>query len=159
MNLAIAYMQSPVGLLRLQGLSGSLLRIDFVEAQEDDAIDEESLSEAIKQLNEYFEGRRTEFDLSVHAVGTHFQQNVWDEIKKIPYGSTWSYEILARHLGDIKVIRAAASANGRNPLPIVIPCHRVIGKNGTLTGYSGGLHRKKWLLDFEQRDSRPKFSW
>ena len=156
MTLSITYMESPIGLLRLQGLAGSLLRIDFVETKEDDALDETSLLGAVTQLSEYFLGMRTGFDIPVHAVGTHFQQNVWDEIKHIPYGSTWSYEWLARKLGDIKVIRAAASANGRNPLPIVIPCHRIIGKSGALTGYSGGLHRKKWLLDFEQRDSQPK---
>jgi methylated-DNA-[protein]-cysteine S-methyltransferase len=156
MDLSIAYMQSPVGILRLQGLAGALLRIDYVDAIENDAQHEETLLQAKWQLEEYFEGKRTTFGLSIHAVGTHFQQNVWDEIKRIPYGTTWSYEWLARNLGDIKVIRAAASANGRNPLPIVIPCHRIIGKSGALTGYSGGLHRKKWLLDFEQRDSQPK---
>lgn len=156
MRLSVCYMESPLGLLRLQGLAGSLLRIDFVESRENEEVDEASLTAAVRQLNEYFQGMRKYFDLPVHAVGTHFQQNVWDEIKKIPYGSTWSYELLARRLGDIKVIRAAASANGRNPLPIVIPCHRIIGKSGALTGYSGGLHRKKWLLDFEQRDSQPK---
>lgn len=156
MNLAIAYMPSPLGTLRLQGLAGSLLRIDFVENAENDAHHEDALQHAMLQLQEYFAGERTVFDLSIHAVGTHFQQNVWDEIRKIPYGNTWSYELLARQLGDVKVIRAAASANGRNPLPIVIPCHRIIGKSGALTGYSGGLNRKKWLLDFEQRDSRPR---
>jgi methylated-DNA-[protein]-cysteine S-methyltransferase len=159
MNLSIAYMQSPIGLLRLQGLAESLLRIDFVEEEANDAQNDASLITAVQQLTEYFNGTRTVFELSIHAIGTHFQQNVWDEIKNIPYGTTWSYELLARRLGDIKVIRAAASANGRNPLPIVIPCHRIIGKSGALTGYSGGLHRKKWLLDFEQRDSRPKFLW
>lgn len=156
MRLSVCYMESPLGLLRLQGLAGSLLRIDFVESRENEEVDEASLTAAVRQLNEYFQGMRKDFDLPVHAVGTHFQQNVWDEIKRIPYGTTWSYEWLARNLGDIKVIRAAASANGRNPLPIVIPCHRIIGKSGALTGYSGGLHRKKWLLDFEQRDSQPK---
>jgi methylated-DNA-[protein]-cysteine S-methyltransferase len=156
MNLSLRYMESPIGLLRLQGLAGSLLRIDFVEQIEDDERDAETLSTAVNQLQEYFDGKRTTFELPVHAVGTHFQQNVWDELQKIPYGVTYSYETLARRLGDVKVIRAAASANGKNPLPIIIPCHRVIGKDGTLTGYSGGLRRKKWLLDFEQRDQKPK---
>lgn len=156
MRISISYMDTPLGLLRLQGLAATLLRIDFADAHAGDSVNEEDLHTARTQLDEYFKGERESFELSMHATGTHFQQNVWEEVMKLPYGKTSSYEDLARRLGDIKVIRAAASANGRNPLPIVVPCHRIIGKDGSMTGYSGGIWRKKWLLDFEQRVTQPK---
>lgn len=132
-----------------------LSRLDFVEGPSSDTINSESLQRAIEQLNEYFEGTRKEFKLYLSPSGTHFQKNVWAAVSRIPYGATCSYEDIAKALGDIKVIRAAAAANGRNPLPIVIPCHRIIGKDGSLTGYSGGLWRKKWLLELESREKQP----
>jgi methylated-DNA-[protein]-cysteine S-methyltransferase len=147
--LEVGYMESPVGLLRIQAGEMGVERIDFVEEISDEEMPGPLLFEARKQLRDYFAGERRVFQLPLHAVGTHFQMNVWDELIKIPFAKTLSYEDVARKLGDVKVIRAAASANGRNPLPIIIPCHRVIGKNGKLTGYSGGLSRKKWLLEFE----------
>ena len=113
------------------------------------------LLQVTNQLNEYFDGKRMRFEIPVHADGTHFQMNVWDQLIQIHYGHTWSYEDLAKRLGDKKVIRAAATANGRNPIPIIIPCHRVIGKDGTLTGYSGGLWRKKYLLELELGQKAP----
>lgn len=103
------------------------------------------------QLDEFFSGSRKKFDLPLQQEGTNFQQRVWNELLDIPYGSTINYRQLAQRLGDVKSIRAAASANGRNKLNIVIPCHRVIGSDGSLTGYSGGLSRKKWLLDHENK--------
>ncbi|TYP76227.1 methylated-DNA--[protein]-cysteine S-methyltransferase [Aquimarina intermedia] len=105
--------------------------------------------EAIKQVKEYFDGRRKTFDLPLHPSGTSFQKKVWAALSKIPYGQTVSYLDVAKQLGDPKVIRAAASANGKNPLWIIVPCHRVIGSDGSLTGYAGGLWRKKWLLEHE----------
>lgn len=105
------------------------------------------------QLKEYFLGDRKQFDLSLEIEGTEFQKKVWNELLKIPYGRTISYKELALRLGDVKVIRAAASANGANPLPIVIPCHRVIGSDGSLIGYGGGLEIKEKLLILE--GSRP----
>jgi methylated-DNA-[protein]-cysteine S-methyltransferase len=120
-----------------------------------DAINEESLQRAKEQLEEYFNGGRKEFKIYLSPSGTNFQKNVWAAVREIAFGKTCSYEDIAKSLGDIKVIRAAAAANGKNPLPIVIPCHRVIGKDGSLTGYSGGLWRKKWLLDLEQREHQP----
>lgn len=107
------------------------------------------LKQLVKQLNEYFEGNRTRFTVKLNPEGTDFQKRVWQELQAIPYGKTMSYLDLSKKLGDVKAIRAVAKANGKNPLWIVVPCHRVIGSNGSLTGYAGGLHRKKWLLNHE----------
>lgn len=109
----------------------------------------EVLEDAVYQLREYFEGIRKEFSLTLNPDGTEFQKSVWRALERIPYGKTISYLELSKTLGDPKAIRAVASANGKNPLWIVVPCHRVIGSDGSLTGYAGGLHRKKWLLDHE----------
>lgn len=107
------------------------------------------LQDAVTQLNAYFDGKRTHFDFKLNPKGTNFQQKVWKGLLDIPYGKTVSYMDLSKKLGDIKAIRAVASANGKNPLWIVVPCHRVIGTDGSLTGYAGGLWRKKWLLEHE----------
>lgn len=107
------------------------------------------MQNAIEELQEYFEGNRTHFTFKIQPKGTDFQQKVWQELINIPYGKTISYLDLAKKLGDVKAIRAVASANGKNPLWIVVPCHRVIGTDGSLTGYAGGLWRKKWLLEHE----------
>ena len=107
------------------------------------------LKQAVEQLQDYFDGKRTTFSFKINPTGTEFQKKVWQELLKIPYGKTYSYLELSKKLGDVKAIRAVATANGKNPLWIVIPCHRVIGSDGSLTGYAGGLWRKKWLLDHE----------
>ncbi len=107
------------------------------------------LLEAIQQLKAYFKGTLKHFSLPLNPQGTPFQQRVWKGLLQIPYGKTLSYSAFAQQLGDIKAIRAVASANGKNPISIVIPCHRVIGKDGSLTGYGGGLWRKEWLLTHE----------
>jgi methylated-DNA-[protein]-cysteine S-methyltransferase len=107
------------------------------------------LKEAVIQLNEYFEGKRTDFDFKLNPKGTDFQKKVWNSLLQIPYGKTRTYMEQSKILGDVKAIRAVASANGKNPLWIVVPCHRVIGTDGSLTGYAGGLWRKKWLLEHE----------
>nr|WP_247672703.1 methylated-DNA--[protein]-cysteine S-methyltransferase [Aquimarina sp. MMG016] len=107
------------------------------------------LQDGALQLQEYFQGNRTDFDLKLNPAGTDFQKKVWDELLNIPFGKTTTYLDMAKRLGDPKCIRAAASANGKNPLWIIVPCHRVIGSDGSLTGYAGGLWRKKWLLDHE----------
>jgi methylated-DNA-[protein]-cysteine S-methyltransferase len=101
------------------------------------------------QLDAYFAGELSEFDLPLAPHGTPFQRRVWDELARIPFGETTSYSELARRLGDPKLVRAVGLANGRNPIAIVIPCHRVIGADGSLVGYGGGLDRKRWLLDHE----------
>lgn len=108
------------------------------------------LAAAEEQLTAYFAGDLKEFDLPLGAVGTAFQQRVWAELVKIPYGQTWSYLEVAERLGDRKAVRAVGLANGRNPIAIVVPCHRVIGANGKLTGYAGGLWRKERLLSLER---------
>ena len=107
--------------------------------------------QAIEQLIQYFQGQRRTFDLPINQHGTDFQQKVWHELVNIPYGKTISYLELSRRLGDPKVIRAAASANGKNNICIIVPCHRVIGSNRELVGYAGGLGRKKWLLQLENK--------
>lgn len=104
---------------------------------------------AVGQVREYFAGERTEFDLPLAAVGTQFQRRVWAALREIPFGVTWSYGQLALHIGQPTASRAVGLANGRNPIAIVVPCHRVIGASGTLTGYAGGIERKRWLLDHE----------
>ncbi|WP_369765890.1 methylated-DNA--[protein]-cysteine S-methyltransferase [Flavobacterium sp. WC2429] len=107
------------------------------------------LQEAVSQLNAYFDGERTSFDFKLNPKGTDFQKKVWNALLEIPYGKTRTYLEQSKLLGDVKAIRAVASANGKNPLWVVVPCHRVIGSDGSLTGYAGGLWRKKWLLEHE----------
>jgi methylated-DNA-[protein]-cysteine S-methyltransferase len=107
--------------------------------------------QAVEQLIEYFHGQRRIFELPISQEGTPFQQKVWNELMNIPYGKTISYLEMSRRLGDPKVIRAAAAANGKNNVAIIVPCHRVIGSNNTLVGYAGGLPRKKWLLQHENK--------
>lgn len=108
-----------------------------------------NLQECAQQLTEYFKGDRNVFNLKLSAKGTPFQQNVWSNLLTIPYGKTITYLEQAKQIGNVKSIRAVAAANAKNPLWIIIPCHRVIGSNGSLTGYAGGLWRKKWLLNHE----------
>jgi methylated-DNA-[protein]-cysteine S-methyltransferase len=107
------------------------------------------LLDAKRQLLEYFSGSRKEFDLPLQQEGTEFQQKVWAELYKIPFSETISYLELAKRLGDVKCIRAAGTANGKNKIAVIVPCHRVIGSDGSLTGYAGGMHRKDWLLRHE----------
>ena len=111
------------------------------------------LLEVVAQLNEYFQGKRTNFDCELNPQGTDFQKRVWAALLDIPFGKTRTYLKQAKILGDVKAIRAVASANGKNPLWIIVPCHRVIGSDGSLTGYAGGLWRKKWLLEHENPTS------
>lgn len=108
-----------------------------------------SLQPAVSQISDYFSGNRNTFDFKINPHGTDFQKKVWQALLEIPFGKTISYHQLSAKLGDVKAIRAVASANGKNPLWIVVPCHRVIGSDGSLTGYAGGLWRKKWLLEHE----------
>jgi methylated-DNA-[protein]-cysteine S-methyltransferase len=110
------------------------------------------LSAAVRQLTEYFSGARCEFDLPLRLHGTTFQTRVWHKLTEIPYGQTWSYGQLARRIDQPSASRAVGLANGRNPIAILVPCHRVIGADGSLTGYGGGIERKRWLLAHEGRD-------
>jgi O-6-methylguanine DNA methyltransferase len=113
------------------------------------------LDQATEQLRAYFAGQITTFDLALHAPGTPFQQRVWEALRTIPYGRTVTYGELAEFLGQPTASRAVGLANGRNPISIVVPCHRVIGANGSMTGYGGGIARKRWLLDFERSQAQP----
>ena len=145
-----AFIQTPLGIAKLEGDTNGLTSIIVLDTDETltDIIPPD-LEEAAYQLKEYFEGSRTQFDLTLNPSGTDFQKSVWKALQDIPYGKTVTYLDLSKTLGDVKAIRAVASANGKNPLWIVVPCHRVIGSDGSLTGYAGGLHRKKWLLEHE----------
>jgi methylated-DNA-[protein]-cysteine S-methyltransferase len=109
----------------------------------------EILGRAREQLTEYFDRKRTTFDLPLEALGSQFEHRVWNALRLIPYGTTMSYSELAKQLGDVFATRAVAAANGKNPIPIIIPCHRVVGAKGELTGFGGGLDRKRWLLEHE----------
>ena len=145
------YINSPLGITKIIGDQDGIAVISVADAGSEDisAAIPEVLREAVSQLQEYFAGKRTDFNLKLNPKGTEFQQKVWKSLLEIPYGKTVSYMDQTKKLGDVKAIRAVASANGKNPLWIVVPCHRVIGTNGSLTGYAGGLSRKKWLLEHE----------
>lgn len=150
----IVYYHSPIGCILLEAEDEQLTVVSF---RDDIAITETgtttsaALQTTIKQLDEYFAGTRKQFDLPLSPQGTAFQQKVWDQLIKIPYAETVTYLHMAKRLGNVKSIRAAASANGKNPIGIIIPCHRVVGADGKLTGYAGGLHRKQWLLEHEAK--------
>lgn len=159
MNINITYYQSPVGTLEIRSLDDAITHVLFVNSKKAVKIDEATLSfnkppstvikTCISQLDEYFAGTRTVFDMHTLQAGTVFQQTVWAELGHIPYGRTISYLELSKRIGHVKAIRAVGTANGNNSISIIIPCHRVIGSNGDLIGYSGDLWRKKWLLDHE----------
>lgn len=151
------YYQSPVGLIRVSGTDQYVSEMSFIDTAQAPPTDpqKKQLSpmalSAIEQLIQYFGGQRRQFDFPISQEGTEFQQRVWHELSNIPFGKTISYLDLAKRLGDTKVIRAAASANGKNNVAIVVPCHRVIGSKNDLVGYAGGLWRKRWLLEHENK--------
>ena len=145
-----AIINTPLGITEIQGDENGISKIYIrEEAVEITSKIPSELEKAAIQLQEYFEGKRTHFTFLLHPSGTEFQKKVWQELLNIPFGKTCSYLELSKKLGDVKAIRAVAAANGKNPLWIVVPCHRVIGADGSLTGYAGGLWRKKWLLEHE----------
>lgn len=152
-NLVTTYYKSPIGHLEIKGNKNGIQSILFIE--EDSSFKATStscikeLQDCVQQLDEYFNKNRTEFTLKLNPKGTNFQQKVWKALQKVSFGKTRSYLEQSKELGDIKAIRAVASSNGKNPISIVIPCHRIIGSDGSLTGYAGGLWRKKWLLEHE----------
>ncbi len=145
-----AYIKTPVGMAEISGDENGVSVIHVMDSEQSATKKIPAvLKEAVLQLAEYFEGKRHEFTFKMNPKGSDFQKSVWNELLKIPYGKTVSYMDITKKLGDVKAIRAVASANGKNPLWIVVPCHRVIGTDGSLTGYAGGLWRKKWLLEHE----------
>jgi methylated-DNA-[protein]-cysteine S-methyltransferase len=154
---------SPIGPLTLVAAGGQLtgLYMDMQSHRPGDGVlgqpgdpAAEPFASAAAQLDAYFSGLLTEFDLPLAPDGTPFQRRVWAELQQIPYGETWSYAKLASAIGSPAAVRAVGLANGRNPIALVIPCHRVIGSDGSLTGYGGGLPRKRYLLDLESAQSR-----
>ena len=151
MKLFTTYYSSPLGWVKTQCTEEHVVLIHFVEEAGLENDDTELLKQTVKQLDEYFQGKRKDFDLPIAQQGSPFQNNVWNHLIKIPFGKTMSYLQLSKWIGDVKAIRAIASANGKNNLAIVVPCHRVIGSNASLVGYTGGLWRKKWLLEHETK--------
>ena len=144
-----AIVSTPLGTACIIGDADGIQSFKLVEVQKPSESIPALLQPVCKQLEEYFGGTRKEFDLKLNPQGTDFQKKVWNALKEIPFGKTKSYMEMARELGDPKAVRAVAAANGKNPLWIILPCHRVIGSDGDLRGYAGGLDRKKWLLNHE----------
>jgi len=148
------YYKTPIGIAEIIGDENG---IQFISVKDEDTFTGNETAQKVpqclhdckQQLDEYFQGTRTKFELKLNPQGTDFQKQVWQELLNIPFGKTRSYMEQTKQIGDPKAIRAVASANGKNPIWIVIPCHRVIGSDGSLTGYAGGVWRKKWLLDHE----------
>jgi methylated-DNA-[protein]-cysteine S-methyltransferase len=147
------FLSSPVGTIKATANERAVTAIAFVdgEASRPVGVPLPVLERCASQLKEYFEGARREFDFPVEQAGTEFQQRVWRELSKIPYGNTICYGEQAARIGNAKAARAVGLTNGKNNVSIVVPCHRVVGKNGSLTGYAGGLWRKQWLLEHERK--------
>lgn len=153
------YLDTPIGELLVAGDDDGVGMVGFPEGsmrrepEPDWIFNEKELAEACRQLSEYFAGQRKRFELKLNPSGTEFQRQVLDELVKIPYGTTVSYSDIARRIGRPKAVRAVGAANGRNPIPVIIPCHRVIGAHGDLTGFGGGLPTKEALLRLELENS------
>jgi len=157
-NTAITFLDTPIGKLKIVGDQEAIKLVAFTDEEErsTDGIVPNVVRTCKFQLKEYFEGTRKVFEVPLAPEGTDFQKEVWTKLDEIPFGKTTTYALQARKLGDLKKIRAVGTANGKNPIAIIIPCHRVIGTDGSLTGYAGGLHRKEWLLKHEH--SLPGFN-
>lgn len=151
-NLEQTLYYSPLGLIKIIANASGIIQIDFVDKKMktvSQKTENKHLKECIKQIDEYFQGKRKKFELKLNLQGTDFQKIVWKELLKIPFGKTISYGEVAKRIKNPKAVRAVGQAIGKNPISIVVPCHRVIGSDGNLTGYASGLHRKKWLLKHE----------
>jgi methylated-DNA-[protein]-cysteine S-methyltransferase len=143
------YYESPLGWVKVVGSEDAILSVEFVDEPGGEMATSSPVDLALEQLSEYFQGIRRTFDIPLTLEGTDFQRNVWQELMKIPYGQCTTYQAIADRIGKPKAVRAVGAANGRNPISILVPCHRVIGSDGKLTGYGGGIWRKKWLLVHE----------
>ena len=148
-DLAFTYFKSPLGMIELSATENGISSLYFVSEATQKSVPNKILSDCVKQLEEYFENKRKEFSIPLDMQGTDFQQKVWNELLNIPFGKTISYLQLAKRLGDAKSIRAVGGANGKNPVSIIVPCHRVIGAGGALGGYGGNLQLKRELLRAE----------
>ena len=148
--MAYCFIETPLGHAKIIGDANGISSVSVLDTKEElSEIIPESLLDCATQLKAYFNNQLKIFNLKLNPQGTTFQKKVWQQLQLIPFGKTISYLQLSKQLGDVKAIRAVASANGKNPLWIIVPCHRVIGSDGSLTGYAGGLHRKQWLLNHE----------
>lgn len=151
-----AYYKSPVGYAEITANERAILSVNLIaQPRKQEPVDEGRLengviTQCIKELDEYFAGKRKKFSVKLEKRGTDFQKKVWNALEKIPFGKTVSYEDIAVAVGNAKAVRAVGLANGKNPHWVIVPCHRVIGKNKKLVGYAGGLERKQWLLEHEQ---------
>ena len=154
-----AYYKSPIGNLRIISNERDIIKIEFTDDFFKMKMIPYQIQNCINQLDEYFKGERKVFKVGINPAGTEFQAKVWNQLLKIPYGKTISYLDQAKALGNEKAIRAIASANGKNPIPIIISCHRVIGTNGSLTGYAGGVLKKQWLLEHEGAIKQKSLFW
>lgn len=151
-----SYYQSPIGLIEIKSIDEKICSVLFTETESEPSYHNSLINaECIKQLKEYFAGTRFTFDLPIIQDGTLFQKQVWHNLLTIPYGTTTSYGQLAKQIGDVKSVRAVGTTNGKNKIAIIVPCHRVIGSDGSLTGYAGELWRKEWLLKHEIEHSEP----
>ena len=150
MSKKLTYYKTPIGTAKIEGDENGISSIIVLDKEIETSKDvPDCLQECVRQLDEYFNNKRTNFNLKLNPTGTDFQRKVWNELLNVPYGKSRSYLEQSKILGDVKAIRAVASANGKNPIWIIIPCHRIIGTDGSLTGYAGGIWRKKWLLVHE----------
>lgn len=154
MKANIGYYNSPIGILEIIESNGYIIELKFIEEKNENQneIFSDEINKCVNQLEEYFSGKRVDFDIKIKFLkGTEFQKSVWNSLIEIPYGETVSYKYIAEKIGNPKAVRAVGEANNKNPIPIIIPCHRVIGKNGSLTGYAGGLKTKEYLLNIERK--------
>lgn len=148
-NVYYAYYESPIGFVEIGGTTTSITSLNFVDSARKAYESHSYVNKIARQVAEYFEGTRREFKVDIHFSGTDFQERVWRELLAVPYGQFASYQDIAKAVGNPKAVRAVGAANGRNPISLIVPCHRIIGKNRKLVGYGGGLWRKAWLLEHE----------
>ncbi|MBL7104510.1 MAG: methylated-DNA--[protein]-cysteine S-methyltransferase [Bacteroidales bacterium] len=153
-NSQAAFYKSPIGTIEIKHSGKGISSLIFKEKEKTDSIIPENLLDSINQLDEYFSGSREVFELDLDLQGTEFQKKVWSKLFEIPFGKTYSYMDIAKKLGNTKTIRAVGKAIAKNPVSIIVPCHRVIGSDGKLTGYAGGIWRKKWMLEHERKISQ-----
>lgn len=150
-KMCTAYYKSPIGVIEIKGNDEGIVSLYYLEKDTVSFETPDCLAECVKQLDEYFKGTRKNFSLKLNVSGTDFRKKVWQKLQDIPYGETCSYLDIAKAIGDEKAVRAVGGANHNNSINIIIPCHRVIGSSGNLTGYGGGLWRKNWLLKHEKK--------
>lgn len=149
-DLCVKYMESPIGIIEIAGTADAITDLNFVDKrQKADSPSNDVLEEAAEQLREYFNAVRKEFTVPLQLEGTEFQKKVWRALLTVGYGKKVSYRYLAEAVGNQRAVRAVGAANGKNPISIIVPCHRIVGSDGSLTGYGGGIWRKEWLLRHE----------